>query len=137
MNHIEAILSALNTLRVHELRSTDPSSKFKASAYNKAITSIRGLTRPIRHIDDVKGLPGVGPKILAKISEILETGRLCLPLLTFSAVIDDIYTASSKDIIVEKYIGSNIDRTTIIPELMPKKYAKIKKDVIQLKRLKL
>lgn len=76
MDHKEAILSALNTLRVNELRSTDPSSKFKASAYNKAITSIRGVTRPIRHIDDVKGLVGIGPKILAKIAEILETGRL-------------------------------------------------------------
>ena len=46
---------------------------------------------------------------------------MCLPLLTFSAVIDDIYTASPKDIIVEKYVGSNIDRATILPELMPKK----------------
>lgn len=76
MDHKEAILSALNTLRTHELRSTDHNSKFKASAYNKAITSIRGVTRPIRHIDDVKGLSGVGPKILAKITEIIETGRL-------------------------------------------------------------
>lgn len=76
MDHKEHILSALNTLRTHEMRSTDPSAKFKVIAYNKAIASIRGVSRPIRSADDCKGLPGVGPKILAKIDEIIETGRL-------------------------------------------------------------
>jgi len=46
---------------------------------------------------------------------------MCLPLLTFSAIIDNIYTASSTDIRIEKYVGSEVDRTTIAPELMPKK----------------
>ena len=76
MDYKETILSALNVLRTHEMRSTDPSAKFKVIAYNKAIASIRGVTHPIRSADDCKGLTGVGPKILAKIDEIIETGQL-------------------------------------------------------------
>jgi hypothetical protein len=45
---------------------------------------------------------------------------MCLPLLTFSATIDDIYTANQSNIIIEKYISAEIDRSTIQPELMPK-----------------
>ncbi len=45
---------------------------------------------------------------------------MCLPLLTFSAIIEDIYTAIASDIIIEKYVDPTTDRTTIQPELMPK-----------------
>ena len=76
MDHKESILSALNALRLDAMRSTDPSTKFKVIAYNKAISSIRGVTSPIRNIDDVKGLPGVGLKFLSNIEEIMKTGRL-------------------------------------------------------------
>lgn len=76
MDYKELIISALQTLRLNEMRSTDPTAKFKVIAYNKAIASLRGLTRPIRNVDDVEGLPGIGSKIIAKIEEIIETGRL-------------------------------------------------------------
>jgi hypothetical protein len=45
---------------------------------------------------------------------------LCLPLLTFSATIEDIYTATIEDIVIEKYADPSIDRSTLQPELMPK-----------------
>lgn len=76
MDHKSTILSALETLRLHELRSTDSSAKFKAIAYQKAITSIRGIYGPVRSVEDIKDLKGIGVKITAKISEIIETGHL-------------------------------------------------------------
>lgn len=45
---------------------------------------------------------------------------MCLPLLTFSAIIDDIYIAKPENINIIKYVASDIDRNTILPELMPK-----------------
>ena len=60
---------------------------------------------------------------------------MCLPLLTFSAIIDDIYTASPKDINIEKYIGAEIDRSTIIPELMPKKLCEKKEGCYTLEEI--
>ena len=45
---------------------------------------------------------------------------MCLPLLTFCATIDNIYTATAENVIIDKYIGSKVDRSTIDPELMPK-----------------
>jgi DNA polymerase beta len=76
MDFKDTILSALETMRLHELRSTDPSARFKVIAYNKAIANLRGLTHPICSVEDVKGVPGVGPKIALKIEEIIATGRL-------------------------------------------------------------
>jgi DNA polymerase beta len=76
MDFKDKILSALENMRVHELRSSDPSARFKVIAYNKATASLRGLMRPIRSAEDVKGLPGIGPKIALKIEEIIATGRL-------------------------------------------------------------
>lgn len=76
MDHKDLIISTLDKLRMNEMHSFDPSAKFKVIAYNKAIASIRGMARAIHSIEDVKGLPGIGPKISAKIDEIIETGRL-------------------------------------------------------------
>ena len=76
MDFKTTILSALDNMRVHELRSSDPSARFKAIAYNKAIANLRGLTHPIRSVTDVKGVSGIGPKIVLKIEEIIATGAL-------------------------------------------------------------
>lgn len=78
MDHTEHILSNLETLRVSELAAArdDTSARFKALAYKKAIDSIKTLKTPIRTADDVKGLPGIGEKIQAKIQTIIETGVL-------------------------------------------------------------
>jgi DNA polymerase beta len=76
MDHKSTILSTLETLRLHELRSTESNAKFKAIAYQKAIVSIRGFYGPIRSLEDITGLKGIGPKITAKLAELIETGRL-------------------------------------------------------------
>lgn len=78
MDHTEHILSNLETLRVSELAAArdDTSARFKALAYKKAIDSIKSLKKSIRTADDVKGLPGIGEKIQAKIQTIIETGTL-------------------------------------------------------------
>ena len=60
---------------------------------------------------------------------------MCLPILTFSAVIDDIYSVSLEDIRIEKYVGSEVDRATIIPELMPKKLCENKKGCYTLEEI--
>ncbi len=45
---------------------------------------------------------------------------MCLPVLTFSATIDDIYTAAPSNITINKYIKPDVDRNSLVPELMPK-----------------
>lgn len=45
---------------------------------------------------------------------------MCLPLLTFSATIENIYNAKSNDIVINKYINADVDRNSVEPELMPK-----------------
>ena len=45
--------------------------KFKAIAYAKAIKAIKGVSGPIVDVAAVKGLPGIGDKIHAKIVEII------------------------------------------------------------------
>jgi DNA polymerase/3'-5' exonuclease PolX len=49
---------------------------FKASAYFKAINSIKTLNKEITSINDINGIKGIGKKITLKIQEILETGHL-------------------------------------------------------------
>lgn len=76
MNYTSSILSALETMRKGELAKGDPTSRFKALAYKKAMDEIRRLDRPILSYDDVKGMPSIGAKIADKIKEILATGSL-------------------------------------------------------------
>jgi hypothetical protein len=45
---------------------------------------------------------------------------MCLPVLTFHATIENIYTADASHVIIEKYIQPEIDRRTLEPERMPK-----------------
>ena len=76
MDFKTSIISALDNMRIHELRSSDPSARFKVIAYNKAIANLRGMTGSIRSVADVKGVVGIGPKIVLKIEEIIATGGL-------------------------------------------------------------
>lgn len=70
------VLEALETMRVGELALGSPQARFKAAAYTKAMNSLRRRTGPLTRAEDVRDLEGVGPKIYAKIEEILATGRL-------------------------------------------------------------
>lgn len=49
---------------------------FKANAYQKAITTLSSLKKPIKSTANVKELPGIGKSFIEKIDEILKTDRL-------------------------------------------------------------
>ena len=68
-----AILAALETLRKKELAEK---AHFKARAYTKVIDELKASAAPIRTLDDLDGIAGVGVKIKAKVQEILATGSL-------------------------------------------------------------
>jgi DNA polymerase/3'-5' exonuclease PolX len=67
-----AILEALETLRKKELANKE---SFKAAAYAKVIKQLQPIAT-IRSYDDVKDIAGIGPKIKAKLEELLATGSL-------------------------------------------------------------
>lgn len=48
----------------------------RSIAYNKAVSSLRTVGNPIRSINDVKSVRGIGPKIREKIQEYLDTGEI-------------------------------------------------------------
>ena len=68
------ILEALDTMRLGELAAEG--GKFKAIAYAKAIKAIKGVSGPIVDVAAVKGLPGIGDKIHAKIVEIIANSMI-------------------------------------------------------------
>lgn len=68
------IIRELDVLRRKEEQARNT---FKARAYAKVIQQLRNYTGPpIRTMDDVKGIAGIGASIHAKIAEILATGHL-------------------------------------------------------------
>lgn len=67
------VLSELGTMYLGEQAAGE---RFKALAYKKAIDGIRRMEGPLRSIDDVASIEGVGKKIHDKIVEILQTGSL-------------------------------------------------------------
>jgi DNA polymerase/3'-5' exonuclease PolX len=69
----ETIIRELETLRLADLYRKQA---FPARAYATALDTLRGVSGPIRSADDVKGLEGIGSKILQKIQEIVATGSL-------------------------------------------------------------
>lgn len=68
------IVQELDVLRRKEEQDRNV---FKARAYQKVIQQLSAWTGPpIRTMDDVASVPGIGDKIRAKIAEILATGHL-------------------------------------------------------------
>ena len=67
------IINALETMRKKETADKQP---FKARAYANAIKQIKAITKPIKKIEDLEGLTGIGEGIKKKLVEILETGKL-------------------------------------------------------------
>jgi len=76
MDYTPIILSSLEVMWLGEKAKKEPVAKFKANAYKKAMDEIRRHGEPIRSLDEVKGIKGLGAKILDKIREIIETGAL-------------------------------------------------------------
>lgn len=93
MDATQKILQALETMKQGDLIRGE---KFSALAYAKAMKSIKALNKPITSIEDVKGIPGIGAKIEAKIKEILETGSLAAAERTKKELNLDIYDALLK-----------------------------------------
>lgn len=68
-----AIIDALTVLmKSDQIRK----EKFKVIAYQKVLKSLAAHEGPIRSLDDLEGIEGVGKKIRAKIEEIFATGGL-------------------------------------------------------------
>jgi DNA polymerase/3'-5' exonuclease PolX len=72
----DAVLAGLETMRQGELATAAPGAKFKAIAYKKAIDAIRRMPGPLRSLDDVKDMEGIGKKIEAKIADVIATGTM-------------------------------------------------------------
>jgi DNA polymerase/3'-5' exonuclease PolX len=66
----------IDTLEILRKKEQADKEVWKARAYAKVIKTLKERAAPIESIDDVKGIPGVGDKILDKIKEIIETGHL-------------------------------------------------------------
>ena len=69
----DIILRELDTMRKADLAEK---RIHPARAYQKVMNGIKDMDTPIRSVDDVEGLPGIGAKIKEKIKEIVETGSL-------------------------------------------------------------
>jgi DNA polymerase/3'-5' exonuclease PolX len=48
----------------------------RAIAYSKAVAGLRSVNREITNISHVKNIRGIGPKIIAKVKEYLDTGKI-------------------------------------------------------------
>jgi DNA polymerase lambda len=93
MDATKQIITELETMKQGDLIRGE---KFSALAYAKAIKGIKALGKPITSVDDIKGIPGIGAKIQAKIQEIIETGSLASAARTKQELKLDIYDALLK-----------------------------------------
>lgn len=73
MDYKSKIIDELDTLRKKEVQDKQV---FKARAYAKVISQLKLHSAPIRTLEDLQGVEGVGEKIRAKIGEIISTGTL-------------------------------------------------------------
>jgi len=73
MDYRPNILDALLTLKKRELAQKAP---FKARAYDTVLRHIEQLSGPIRSMEDLTGIKGMGDKIREKLEEIFATGQL-------------------------------------------------------------
>jgi DNA polymerase beta len=68
----EVIVAALETMKQKEVAEKQT---FKARAYGKVITQIKGLAA-VHSMEDLKEVEGIGEKIRAKLEELFATGGL-------------------------------------------------------------
>lgn len=62
--------------RLIEYHKTQNTNRFKITAFNKALISIKSLDFEITNVDQVKNTSGIGKGTLDRINEILTTGKL-------------------------------------------------------------
>lgn len=73
MDFTQSILEMLEVLRKKEVAAKQP---FKAKAYATVAKNIGLVGTPIRTMDDLKGVKGIGDKIGKKIEELMLTGKV-------------------------------------------------------------
>jgi DNA polymerase beta len=72
MSKAQDIIAALEVMH----RKEKQGNVFKARAYARVISAVKDFPRPIKTMDDVDQIEGVGEGIRKKIQEVLETGHL-------------------------------------------------------------
>lgn len=73
MDFRQKIIDELSVLQKKEYQERNV---FKARAYGKVVGQLKARFEPIRTLEDIHDIPGVGEKIRAKIEEIINTGSL-------------------------------------------------------------
>lgn len=67
------IIEDLEILRKKEQQDRNV---FKVRAYDKVLKELRALNKPIKTLEDIEDVPGIGARIKEKIREIIDTGVL-------------------------------------------------------------
>ena len=70
-DHLPDLVAALAALRTQCEITGDP---HRARAYGRVHASLRSHVGPVRSVEDVAGLPGVGPSIRATLAQLIEKG---------------------------------------------------------------
>lgn len=73
MDYKHAIIDALTTL---EQSDTARGERFAAAAYKKVLGQLKAIAGPVRNLDDLDGINGIGAKMKLKLGEIFSTGKL-------------------------------------------------------------
>ncbi len=73
MNPNKELIDNLTILKIYYKQTGD---KWRQTAYERAIFSIKGLDVPITDISQVKNLKGVGKSIREKIKQFIDTGQI-------------------------------------------------------------
>lgn len=91
----DRIIDALDTLRRRDLSEKLP---FKARAYATVIAQLRALVGPIRSMEDLRAVKGMGDAITKKIQEVFDTGHLAV-----AEVAEEKYQLSLRDALQNIY----------------------------------
>lgn len=76
MDYTNVILSSFDTMLMSVIAKKEPSWQFKKRAYEKAIAEIKRFGEPIRSMEDIHKIKGLGDKTIDKIRKIIDTGAL-------------------------------------------------------------
>ena len=73
MSYNKQFIDILNQIAAIQTKQGEP---FRARAYLKAKETIMTFPKDITRLEDLKGLPNIGPTIMEKLNEYIETGTL-------------------------------------------------------------
>jgi len=67
------LIKQFETLQSYFKKTGD---KGRSIAYTRAVSLLRSVDHPITDVSQLKGVRGIGPQILAKVKEFLESGKI-------------------------------------------------------------